>query len=124
MTYAKTTWVNEPIGGTPISAAALNKMEAGIGGAIQRWTAATSYLINEQVISPNNDVVSAIAAFISGVSYDPINWNLNSTFGRTTTVGRPAASDAGVAAQRYDTTLGIPIWSNGTVWKNAAGTAV
>jgi hypothetical protein len=24
----------------------------------------------------------------------------------------------------YDTTLGIPIWWNGTVWKNASGTTV
>jgi len=24
----------------------------------------------------------------------------------------------------YDTTLGIPIWYNGTVWKNASGTTV
>ena len=24
----------------------------------------------------------------------------------------------------YDTTLGIPIWWNGTVWKNASGTSV
>ena len=24
----------------------------------------------------------------------------------------------------YDTSLGIPIWYNGTVWKNASGTAV
>ena len=26
--------------------------------------------------------------------------------------------------QFYDTTLGIPIWWNGTVWKNASGTTV
>lgn len=24
----------------------------------------------------------------------------------------------------YDETLGVPIWFNGTVWKNAAGTTV
>jgi hypothetical protein len=44
-------------------------------------------------------------------------------------------TNAGTTAQRpttglvpglqfYDTTLGIPIWWNGTVWKNAAGTTV
>lgn len=40
------------------------------------------------------------------------------------TAARPDASTAGVGAAYYDTTLGIPIWSNGTVWKNAAGTTV
>ena len=44
-------------------------------------------------------------------------------------------TNAGTTAQRpttglipglqyYDTTLGVPIWYNGTVWKNAAGTTV
>lgn len=30
MTYTRTTWVNGPAGGTPISAAGLNNMEVGI----------------------------------------------------------------------------------------------
>jgi hypothetical protein len=29
-----------------------------------------------------------------------------------------------IGQQYYDTTLGIPIWYNGTVWKNAIGTTV
>jgi len=29
-----------------------------------------------------------------------------------------------IGQQYYDTTLGIPIWYNGTVWKNASGTTV
>jgi hypothetical protein len=29
-----------------------------------------------------------------------------------------------VGQQFFDTTLGIPIWWNGTVWKNASGTTV
>lgn len=44
--------------------------------------------------------------------------------GRDTTGNRPAASTAGVSAMFYDTTLGKPIWSNGTVWKDASGTTV
>jgi hypothetical protein len=46
-----------------------------------------------------------------------------------------ALPDAGITANRpvtnvqigqtyFDTTLGIPIWYNGTVWKNASGTTV
>lgn len=42
----------------------------------------------------------------------------------TTTAARPSASSVGAGTMIYDTTLSIPIWSNGTVWKNAAGTTV
>jgi len=44
--------------------------------------------------------------------------------GTTTTALRPAASVVGAGAQMYDTTLGIPIWSDGTNWKNSAGVVV
>lgn len=40
------------------------------------------------------------------------------------TAGRPSASAAGVGANVYDNTLSKPIWSDGTVWRDAAGTAV
>jgi len=40
------------------------------------------------------------------------------------TGSRPSASDVGAGACIYDTTLSKPIWSNGTNWKDAAGTTV
>lgn len=40
------------------------------------------------------------------------------------TAGRPSAVTSGNGAQIYDDTLNIPIWSDGTVWRNATGTAV
>lgn len=40
------------------------------------------------------------------------------------TAGRGSASIAGAGAQRFDSTIGKPIWSDGTVWRDAAGTAV
>jgi hypothetical protein len=39
------------------------------------------------------------------------------------TADRPTQS-LQIGQQFYDTTLGIPIWYNGTVWKNASGTTV
>lgn len=36
--------------------------------------------------------------------------------GSDTTANRPSASSAGQGAQFYDTTLGKPIWSNGSTW--------
>ena len=41
-----------------------------------------------------------------------------------TTAARPSAGSAGVGAMVYDTTLSKPIWSDGTTWRDAAGTAV
>lgn len=52
---------------------------------------------------------------------DAINRLLRDTM-TGTTAQRPAQA---VKAQRYyDETLGKPIWWNGTVWKDAAGTTV
>ena len=41
----------------------------------------------------------------------------------TTTVARPSAARVGRGAQIYDTTISKPLWSDGTVWRDAAGTA-
>lgn len=41
-----------------------------------------------------------------------------------TTAGRPSASSAGAGACYYDTTVSKPVWSDGSVWKDAAGNAV
>lgn len=40
------------------------------------------------------------------------------------TTGRPSASTAGAGACYYDTTVSMPVWSDGSTWKNAAGTSV
>jgi hypothetical protein len=45
-------------------------------------------------------------------------------FAPVTTTARPSAAAAGVGAKLYDTTLHKPIWSDGAVWRDAAGTAV
>jgi hypothetical protein len=44
--------------------------------------------------------------------------------GRAVTGSRPSASTVGAGAMFYDTTLSKPIWSDGTVWRDAAGTSV
>lgn len=40
------------------------------------------------------------------------------------TGGRPSAVSAGAGAFIYDTGLTKPLWSDGAVWRDAAGTAV
>lgn len=41
-----------------------------------------------------------------------------------TTGNRPSAVTWGIGGVWYDTTLSKPIWSNGTVWRDAAGNTV
>jgi hypothetical protein len=51
--------------------------------------------------------------------------NYTDTFDFTfTTAARPSAVDWGQGMSYFDTTLNKPIWSNGSVWKDAAGTTV
>jgi len=69
------------------------------------------------------------------VGYQPTSWStaISSTgayveFMNTkqlyTTVGRPDASVVRVGAMYFDTTLNKPVWSDGTNWRDAAGTIV
>lgn len=44
--------------------------------------------------------------------------------GRFTTAARPTPASAGAGSSYYDTTLSKPAWSDGTNWKDAAGTNV
>lgn len=44
--------------------------------------------------------------------------------GVDTTAGRPAATSVLAGTQFYDTTLHKPIWSDGTNWRDSAGTVV
>lgn len=56
--------------------------------------------------------------FVSGVGiFDP-----TSSTGAGFTMNRPAGATLG--AQFYDTTLGKPIWFNGSVWTDATGAPV
>ena|GEM_PF-3571892 len=48
--------------------------------AVPRWAPTTTYTLGQQVVSPNNDVVSAIAGFTSGASYVPADWAVSSTY--------------------------------------------
>lgn len=41
-----------------------------------------------------------------------------------TTAGRPSAATAGAGAEYYDTTISKPVYSDGTVWRDATGATV
>lgn len=72
---------------------------------------------------------STVVTFVDGLNVGDlvqfttvVSTNVNAT-NAGTTAQRPV-SGLVPGLQYYDTTLVIPIWYNGTVWKNAAGTTV
>ena len=75
--------------------------------AVPRWAPTTTYTLGQQVVSPNNDVVSAIAGFTSGASYVPANWAVSSTYApaRVTLRGNRAVfiGDSVISSQATDT---------------------
>lgn len=68
------------------------------------------------------DSNSAVLAYVAADG--SLNLDKHLKTGASTTGNRPSAAAVGAGAQRYDTTLGMPIWSNGSVWKDAAGNTV
>lgn len=108
---------------------------AAIGGHeyLQALGSATDININMLPKGAGRMYVGATAAPNADATYDlggnGVRWR-NAWFssyvklGTSTTAGRPSASTAGAGATMYDTTLSKPIFSDGTVWRDAAGTAV
>ncbi len=75
------------------------------------------------IIAPDVPPLTAPVSRLSALSVGTAAGEALRT-GVATTGSRPAATAVPVGAQFYDSTLGVPIWSNGTVWKDAAGTTV
>lgn len=67
---------------------------------------------------------AGFAITLSGNGKLATPWVLSVTNRAYTTGTRPTAASAGDGAMIYDTTLNKPIWSDGSVWRDATGTAV
>ena len=63
----------------------------------QRWQPLTAYTLEQAVVNPSGDIVSAIAAHTSGASFTAANWNLSAT--RLTEAAR------GIAASRRSNSI-------------------
>lgn len=64
---------------------------------VPKWKATTSYTMGDQVISPYNEVVSAVVSHTSPLNYDPTKWRstLEVPFGH---MGRTQGFQAGASA--------------------------
>ena len=54
----------------------------------------------------------------------PVRFKRHFPFTSSTTGARPSTTGLPTGYPHFDTTLGKPIWWNGTVWKDASGTTV
>lgn len=74
-----------------------------------------SYVPSEglQIYSPDSEWVDVVPV-AAATGY----------LGTFTTVGRPAAAVGNTGQHYYDTTVSKPVWSDGTAWRDAAGTTV
>jgi len=74
--------------------------------------------------SYQNELLNVLRLYFNQVD----NFTQNATTPASgTTANRPvssAQSRLAIGQFYFDTTLGYPIWWNGTVWKNASGTTV
>ena len=99
------------------------------------YTPASNSLIvyvngSKQILTTNYiETSSTVVTFVDGLNVGDlvqfttiVSSNINPTNAGTTAQRPTTGLIPGL--QYYDTTLGIPIWYNGTVWKNAAGTTV
>lgn len=112
------TGTNDP----PISS---GQADMGVAG-IQIFTTEEPYMLNEFVthkssmwkslLDNNNQEPSAVSTqWEKAVDFPPV---------KGTTSSRPSPSETGAGFQYYDTDLGQPLWSDGTVWNNALGDPV
>lgn len=92
MNFIPDTFVDGVAGNTPITAAKLNNLEQGVAAGdgtnpasaeamhdgttfVSYWAPATVYAAGKQVVSPTNDVVTAVTAHTSGSSFSPEKWS-------------------------------------------------
>lgn len=95
------------------------------GGAVHIGVGNGSGAFSPVIIAVGTSVTPGNDGFIN-LGTATARWN-NGFFkgyvkvGTTTTAARPAAGTAGAGAHMFDTSLGKPIWSNGTAWVDATG---
>ena len=67
---------------------------------LTKWAPSQAYVRGQQVVSPNNDVVSANVAHTSGSTFNAANWSVSSTYGRadSRTIHTGPLTHAGVIA--------------------------
>lgn len=99
----------------------------GIGTAADPFRVTADIGDLDSAMSFQNSATVTWSITGSGTPIDPLvisATSLRQNLPAYTTAGRPSAATAGVGGYYYDTTLSKPGFSNGTLWKDAAGTNI
>lgn len=99
----------------------------GIGTSDDPYVINTDLSQLSQVLSVQDTPTVNLTLTGSGSIVDPMVLTAVATpvpFPGYITGGRPSAAAAGAGAYYYDLTLQKPLWSDGTQWRDAAGTVV
>jgi hypothetical protein len=80
-----------------------------------------AYVVIGPTLTPSD--TSGFDVTITGNGKMATPWVVSVTNRAYTTGTRPNAATAGDGAMIYDTTLNKPLWSDGSVWRDATGTA-
>lgn len=89
----------------PGSSAATAYIDAGTGTAVK---------VNGDIVSNADNTYDVGATGSNRFRYARLGTGVQ--VGTFTTAGRPSAATAGAGCMIFDTTLGRPVWSNGTSW--------
>lgn len=69
-------WKNNATGWGPwLSVVSSTSLATTLGDYIPKWKPNTVYSAGQQVVSPNNDIVTSKTAHTSGATWTPANWN-------------------------------------------------
>lgn len=123
--------------GTNSGYTAAERSGVSLAGSVTSVVVASNHLGNRQTSGPSQTqqhgigITSSTAVLVAygnvganAVSFTNRPGNLLFIPSSVATASRVSASTAGVGAMVYDSTLSKPIWSDGTNWKDAAGTTV
>lgn len=96
----------------------LSATYASTAMSLQKWQPSTSYSLGQQVVSSNNDIISATEAHTSGASYDAAKWALSTSFAAAE---RPAMQRFRAAiADRNNKAIVIGMAGSSTTYGNNA----
>lgn len=104
-------------------AASLGYNNRGAVTAIQIFVSKDPYLLGEFVTHEGKMWTSLVDNNITQPGAEGAAWTEALTLPRPsgTTAQRPTPQAAGTGFMYYDTELSLPVWSDGTLWKDAAG---
>ncbi len=113
--------VNATAVGSGANAAGASAIALGVNASAPNTS---SVAIGANAVASANNQIKIGGAGSAVVTEGPITAGGFVRTAAYTTAGRPSASTVGVGAMIFNSSTGMPNWSNGSAWVNASGVAV